>query len=170
MYFKFQSDSINTMGIPQELPYGIHFKFQSDSINTEDVDDSNAAVYALNSTLILLIPLMPFASPSIKSFKFQSDSINTIFSGLHSPSYQLPLNSNLILLILHIVNMLNIIDITLNSNLILLILTSALIFVFVTILFKFQSDSINTRERSRRRYIRFDFKFQSDSINTATSL
>ena len=33
-YFKFQSDSINTLGYSQREAISVNFKFQSDSINT----------------------------------------------------------------------------------------------------------------------------------------
>ena len=54
----------------------------------------------------------------------------------------------------------------LNSNLILLIPMDAVRYFVFTILFKFQSDSINTEAPVDAKPLWFLFKFQSDSINT----
>ena len=58
--FKFQSNSINTLSLPQQARDFSHFKFQSDSINTYD------GVYEYTKK---------------KDFKFQSDCINTVACG-----------------------------------------------------------------------------------------
>ena len=100
------------------------FKFQSDSINTKTLAEQYAAQYTLNSNLILLILALAtllilatyfkFQSDSINTikkrpffivhmyFKFQSDSINTIVVNPVLQIFDIPLNSNLILLILKV--------------------------------------------------------------------
>ena len=77
-------------------------------------------------------------------FKFQSDSINTIQSCMVMVMIT-TLNSNLILLILLNSNYIKYAEFTLNSNLILLILTAAFEHYGFDVVFKFQSDSINTQ-------------------------
>ena len=57
VFFKFQSDSINTDKNDVEAKRYINFKFQSDSINTNKVTSLRT---------------------SAVNFKFQSDSINTL--------------------------------------------------------------------------------------------
>ena len=76
------------------------------------------------------------------------------------------LNSNLILLILLNSNYIKYAEFTLNSNLILLILTAAFEHYGFDVVFKFQSDSINTSVGGYLETFEFNFKFQSDSINT----
>ena len=98
------------------------FKFQSDSINTRFRHSPFRNRTALNSNLILLIP-----SAKITFFV---------------KSY--PLNSNLILLIQMPPLPLSVRLSALNSNLILLIRYSVYAFRLQVIVFKFQSDSINT--------------------------
>ena len=83
------------------------------------------------------------AGAALKVFKFQSDSINTD-NNLHSRKSYNPLNSNLILLILIMLDMLFFLQPTLNSNLILLIPEDDFNMLDESIRFKFQSDSINT--------------------------
>ena len=56
--FKFQSDSINTGITEAAISKYISFKFQSDSINTNLAFDSINLQIALNSNLILLIPML----------------------------------------------------------------------------------------------------------------
>ena len=61
------------------------FKFQSDSINTVSYCQSPVIQSALNSNLILLIPVAGLGNWGIVDFKFQSDSINTdIIDGMTS--------------------------------------------------------------------------------------
>ena len=83
------------------------------------------------------------------TFKFQSDSINTA-TALDVGSLVDALNSNLILLILHIEQKMYPIVFSLNSNLILLIRATAYQWQYSTDNFKFQSDSINTTSQNRR--------------------
>ena len=191
--FKFQSDSINTFQQLQAEQKQLNFKFQSDSINTHSPTCFTHVCFTLNSNLILLIRrLLRSACCYIKTFKFQSDSINTeagpaeiqlrrvhfkfqsdsintgisIGAGLWSQS---PLNSNLILLILiYRTIQLNTYH-SLNSNLILLI-PIRLLFPISGSVFKFQSDSINTKLNIPLILWSYCFKFQSDSINTVKYL
>ena len=58
--------------------YLMYFKFQSDSINTKKADISLKKLCPLNSNLILLIQQRTDQLPEMRTpFKFQSDSINT---------------------------------------------------------------------------------------------
>ena len=99
------------------------FKFQSDSINTPLKRPGNNSYPALNSDLILLIPVLPVTlrrsvlplnsnlillipgtdgkgiDTYAAVFKFQSDSINTKSVEFGDLLKANPLNSNLILLI-----------------------------------------------------------------------
>ena len=126
-------------------------------------------VFSLNSNLILLI-LFPVGKALAVSlyFKFQSDSINTQ-SKRKVPNLNSSLNSNLILLIHHILTFHRMLQTTLNSNLILLIPVPAIKKMPFADYFKFQSDSINTTAQGSIRNPFFIFKFQSDSINTQCS-
>ena len=168
------------------------FKFQSDSINTAmPTGLVTAPMISLNSNLILLIQALDTTEQAVRD-TLNSNLILLIRSFVwHRFSSGCPLNSNLILLILslamyHVLSLL-----TLNSNLILLIrfcrlrpyqsqptLNSNLILLIrgcesdsesERILFKFQSDSINTKVGFQRAIIAVSFKFQSDSINTTSS-
>ena len=79
------------------------------------------------------------------------------------------LNSNLILLIRRWRDEIERRSKALNSNLILLIPSFSSSFTINCLSFKFQSDSINTVEHHREMFSHEIFKFQSDSINTAFS-
>ena len=128
----------------KRIDYIFFFKFQSDSINTIFRQRPPTVTGSLNSNLILLIRLTPeIVRNYLVSFKFQSDSINTV-DDRPAISPIKALNSNLILLILVWAVILKLLNSTLNSNLILLIPKSARHWKSVSSVFKFQSDSINT--------------------------
>ena len=122
--------------------------------------------FALNSNLILLIPLQRYVdNGKAKYFKFQSDSINTL-QQQRSLHRQRSLNSNLILLIRDWTMLCGWLEISLNSNLILLIR-------FLRALERQRRTSLNSNLIllilplfSLHRLQDFCFKFQSDSINT----
>ena len=82
---------------------------------------------------------------ALMNFKFQSDSINTSPVTLVATIFAYALNSNLILLIHIFTDGVQIILNPLNSNLILLIHRPSLLACGYDVIFKFQSDSINTR-------------------------
>ena len=100
------------------------------------------------------------------NFKFQSDSINTCTAFNTISTHNTPLNSNLILLIHSDKIDVDKLVYTLNSNLILLIPSSWSGSGSGGVVFKFQSDSINTLTLYDAKTILYCFKFQSDSINT----
>ena len=78
MFFKFQSDSINTSIDLLCNPKTMSFKFQSDSINTQGRNAGKLFQFTLNSNLILLIHTIHINICDLRcDFKFQSDSINT---------------------------------------------------------------------------------------------
>ena len=60
VFFKFQSDSINTYAFKTIRCFFENFKFQSDSINTSMHIRAMSSSLALNSNLILLIRFYPF--------------------------------------------------------------------------------------------------------------
>ena len=144
MFFKFQSDSINTK---INRPWMVWlFALNSNLIlliQKATLKDTLTCM-SLNSNLILLIPdrrRIPLQWRN--AFKFQSDSINTssldcvILSTLIFKFQSDSINTFL-------VNPVNVpINYTLNSNLILLIHTTAQA-LMEAMIFKFQSDSINT--------------------------
>ncbi len=120
--FKFQYDSINTLIRFIALCAFADFKFQYDSINTLSALSFLQVLSALNSNMILLIHsfflitssnsvFFKFQYDSINTmefmylkhlknnFKFQYDSINTTFHFMVQLDRDIPLNSNMILLI-----------------------------------------------------------------------
>ena len=127
IFFKFQSDSINTSTRDNLFLYILFFKFQSDSINTTDREASNNTASAFKFQSDSINTFLYHSMPKCGTcFKFQSDSINTVSCVAFGKTAEFTLNSNLILLI-HFV----------------------LAALFQPLFdFKFQSDSINTADRS----------------------
>ena len=143
--FKFQSDSINTETMKELFDIDFIFKFQSDSINTKKQGRTGHHYrnFKFQSDSINTVPAIG-KQVTCYNFKFQSDSINTRLSVQALLFRMQTLNSNLILLILTIGGQQYIADYALNSNLILLIPHGIPGKKSRCIIFKFQSDSINT--------------------------